>query len=136
MTMTPHAEILSVLAAEFPKWVPKDHVGWPLKQRATGIFFENPDDPSEFWALQHFAHLAIEKAAWGVVRWWCKRHSWNLSICDIDAPIEDDSDMTEVLLCCRGDDGYPVNLGRGPTDSDALLAALKYIAGEMGKEKK
>jgi hypothetical protein len=127
--MTPHAEILSVLAAEFPKWVPK-YLDRPIS--CDRYFYTN----GVSLVGSDFAHLAIEKAAWGVVRWWCKRHSWNLSICDIDAPIEDDSDMTEVLLCCRGDDGYPVNLGRGPTDSDALLAALKYIAGEMGKEKK
>jgi hypothetical protein len=133
MTMTPHAEILSVLAAEFPKWVPKDHVGWPLKQRATGIFFENPDDPSEFWALQHFAHLAIEKAAWGVVRWWCKRQPGRGGMLVDDEAI---GELRLGILYIEPESDVVIELGSGPTDADALLAALKYIAGEMGKEKK
>jgi hypothetical protein len=133
--MTPHAEILSVLAAEFPKWVPKDDVGWPLKNRATGIFFERPDDPSEFWyPLKQYAHLAIREAAWGAVRWWCDTQ-------------ENDGENGLSLLWRRDrktgmEHLYGVDylghqlLGSGPTDADALLAALKYIAGEMGKEKK
>jgi hypothetical protein len=128
--MTPHAEILSVLAAEFPKWVPKrngDLLGWD--QRYMHGFCWTSTSTGRTKCDDYTAHLAIRDAAWGVVRWWCSKNLGSMSV----------SEGNPILIgfdSYSGDSRKDVWLGSGPTDADALLAALKYIAGEMGKEKK
>jgi hypothetical protein len=127
--MTPHAEILSVLAAEFPKWVPSlPDVGGGVEPQlgfdARGWFYWGTLGEMES-AIN--AHAHIERAAWGVVRWWCSKNLGSMSV----------SEGNPILIgfdSYSGDSRKDVWLGSGPTDADALLAALKYIAGEMGKE--
>jgi hypothetical protein len=131
--MTPHAEILSVLAAEFPELVPSyrgKELGWD-KKYIHGFCWHTPRAicSNREKCDKYTAHLAIRDAAWGVVRWWCSLHS------DTGLHIEDSySGETKYLYWQYLGDRKLLSFG--PTDADALLAALKYIAGEMGKEKK
>jgi hypothetical protein len=121
--MTPHAEILSVIAAEFPKWVP---VGYCIESDDFLIAIGEPREIQD-------RNNAIEKAAWGVVRWWCKRQPGRGGMLVDDEAI---GEMCLGILYIEPESDVVIELGSGPTDADALLAALKYIAGEMGKEKK
>jgi hypothetical protein len=133
MTMTPHAEILSVIAAEFPEWVPTyrgKELGWD-KKYIHGFCWHTPRAicSNREKCDKYTAHLAIRDAAWGVVRWWCSKDLGSMSV----------SEGNPILIgfdSYSGDSRKDVWLGSGPTDADALLAALKYIAGEMGKGKK
>jgi hypothetical protein len=126
--MTPHAEILSVIAAEFPEWVPRNEHDRTLSRHKTQPWYEwmYENAADVVWCSDYEAHLAIREAAWGVVRWWCGQ----VGSAMMTYPQRHGQDIIQFSLA----NGKRTTLGSGPTDADALLAALKYIAGEIAKE--
>lgn len=113
--MTPHAELLQLIGEVSA--VPTDDVGWTLDvDEDGGPFWQGPDDVpyANRGCLTHDAHAHIENAAWRVVREWCKKFGMYTRAFD--------HQDGNVYIGC--DDA---ELGSGPDDVTALIAAVRYI---------
>src|SRR5688572_13293241 len=132
--MTVHAEILRVLGERWGELVPRITENPTIRlchlEGTRQYEWRYVSGGREHYCRQDDAHAHIELAAWKAVRGWCRQQDAGLIVSDIGhTPVG----ITVAWMSKDVGDSRPMQfyrpLGNGPTDADALLAALNTIGG-------